>query len=441
MDYSNIFVILFISGSIINFSLDFFLNRVNYRHRLNHGLEIPPELQGLVEEDKLRKTVAYKNARYYLWIPKAILNVVLSLLLVLCGFYNWLYMLLWTWSGSLFVTVLLFVFISSIPAALLNLPFDLYSEFKIEKDFGFNKMTPGMWIADEIKELIVSAMIGVPLIWAAVLLMTHLPSTWWLLLGLVYLAFVFLVSFIYPVLIAPMFNKFTPLEDGELKERLISLLNECGFHAKSLFVMDASKRSGHSNAYFTGLGKNKRIVLYDTLIQQLSVEEIKAVLAHELGHYKHRHIIKKYCIMIPLIFLLLFALYLLTDLPSLYQGFGILPAGVDPSIPTYLKFFGIFLASLAFGDWIWIPSLISNAASRRDEFQADAFSAQLCGSGEPLISALVKLNKENLSELTPPKIYCIFIYDHPPLLERISAIRNTKEKGGRPIEGMPQSQD
>ena len=176
MDYTNIFVILFITGTLINFILDFTLNRISYRHRNKHGTEIPQELEGLVEQEKLEKTVAYKNARYYLWIPNVIVKTVLTLVLVLCGFYNWLYMLLWNWTGSMFLTVLLFVFLSSIPGALLSLPFDLYSEFKIEKDFGFSKMTLGMWIGDQIKEFIISAVITVPLLAAAVFLMTHVSS-------------------------------------------------------------------------------------------------------------------------------------------------------------------------------------------------------------------------------------------------------------------------
>ena len=441
MDYSNIFVILFISGTIINFILDFTLNQISYRHRIKHGKEIPVELEGAVEVEKLEKTVAYKNARYFLWIPSAVLKTILTFVLVLSGFYNWLYMLLWTWTGNIYITVLLFVLLSSIPGEVLSLPFELYSEFKIEKDFGFSKMTLGMWIADEIKGFVVGCVIGIPLLCAAVFLLTHLSSWWWLLLGVVYLAFVFIVSFIYPVLIAPLFNKFTPLEEGELKERLVTLLSKCGFYAKSVFVMDASKRSGHSNAYFTGLGRNKRIVLYDTLIEQLSVDEIEAVLAHELGHYKHKHIVKKYCIMIPLVFVVLFLLSLLINIPALYQGFGMLPGGTGVAVPDFLKFFGVFLVPIVFGDWLWFTSLISNAASRRDEFQADAFSAQLCGSGEPLVSALVKLNKENLSELTPPKIYCIFNYDHPPLLERIRAVRKIKEKGDDRHEEFPTPKD
>ena len=432
MDYTNIFVIIFLFGTLSDFIIDQALEAGNFFYRRKHGTDIPAELEGLVEKEKLEKTVAYKNARYFLWIPRVIIKTLLSLFLVLSGFYALLYMLLWNWTENFYLTVLLFFFISSIPAAIIDLPFALYREFKIEKDFGFSKMTLGMWIMDAIKELIVSLFLMVPLLCAAVFLLSHLSSWWWLLLGVFYLAFVFLASYIYPVLIAPLFNKFTPLEEGELKDALVNLMQKCGFHAKSVFVMDASKRSGHSNAYFTGLGKNKRIVLYDTLIQQLSVEEIVAVLAHELGHYKHKHILKKYCIMIPMVFVVLFVISLLIKNPSLYQGFGMMTSGLV--IPEYFKFFGVFLIPIIFGDWLWVVSLISNAASRHDEFQADAFSAELCGSGEPLISALIKLNKENLSELTPPKIYCIFNYDHPPLLERISAIRKPLKKGDKKDE-------
>ncbi|MBP5358583.1 MAG: M48 family metallopeptidase [Treponema sp.] len=431
MDYTNIFIIIFLLGTLSDFIIDQALEAGNFFYRRKHGTDIPAELEGLVEKEKLEKTVAYKNARYFLWIPRITIKTVLSLVLLLSGFYVWLYMFFWNWTGNFYLTVLLFSLVSSIPAAVIDLPFELYREFKIEKDFGFSKMTLGMWIMDSIKELIVSLVLMVPLLCAAVFLLSHLSTWWWLLLGVFYLAFVFLASYIYPVLIAPLFNKFTPLEEGELKDALVKLMQECGFHAKSVFVMDASKRSGHSNAYFTGLGKNKRIVLYDTLIQQLSVEEIVAVLAHELGHYKHKHILKKYCIMIPMVFVVLFAISLLINNPSLYQGFGMLNGSEGLLISEHFKFLGAFLVPVIFGDWLWVVSLISNAASRHDEFQADAFSARLCGSGEPLISALIKLNKENLSELTPPKIYCIFNYDHPPLLERIAAIRNKNEKGGK----------
>jgi STE24 endopeptidase len=246
------------------------------------------------------------------------------------------------------------------------------------------------------------------------------------MLGIVYVAFSLVASYIYPVLIAPLFNKFTPLEDGDLKTRLTQLLGKTGFTAKSMFVMDASRRSGHSNAYFTGLGKNKRIVLFDTLIAQLLPEEIEAVLAHELGHYKHKHIVKKLCVMIPLIFAVLFFVFFVSKTPLLCKGFGFLPSTFElaagETLPFQMQFLSIFLMGLSFGGFTPLFTLIENASSRRDEFQADAYSAKLCGGGKSLSTALIKLNKENLSEIVPPKIYSVFNYSHPPLLERIRAV-------------------
>jgi len=446
MDFTNIFVILYIVGTLSDFILGQVLEFVSYLNRCSYGLEIPSELEGLVEKSSLEKTVSYKNACYRLWIPRNILSSVLNAFLLLSGVYSWVFTLLWTWSGNIYRTSIIFVLFSSLPGELLDLPFALYREFKIEKDFGFSNMTLKMWIADELKGFVLNLVLIVPLVCAAVAILTHAGFWWWLLLGSVYVAFTFVVSYVYPTLIAPVFNKFTPLPEGELKERLVSLVEKCGFHARSIFVMDASKRSGHSNAYFTGLGKNKRIVLYDTLIDQLSVDEIEAVLAHELGHYKHKHIFKKRCVMIPMIFAVLFILAFLVLIPELYTGFGFNPDGnslfaktasieiiggadgptsifVANAVPAYLWIFGIFLAFEIFSGFGWIASLIGNASSRRDEFQADSFSASMCGNGEPLVQALVKLNKENLSELCPPKIYCLFNYDHPPLLERIRAVR------------------
>ena len=184
--------------------------------------------------------------------------------------------------------------------------------------------------------------------------------------------------------------------------------------------MDASKRSGHSNAYFTGFGKSKRVVLYDTLIEQLTIDEIEAVLGHELGHYKHHHILKKMMFMIPGVFAALFVASLFIKLPELYIGFGF---DVGDFIPYQMMFIGVFLISLVFGEWMDLFRPILNFLSRRDEFQADAFAKKICGSGEPLCTALIKLNKENLSEIQVPKIYSVFNYNHPPLLERIAALR------------------
>ncbi|MBR4323076.1 M48 family metallopeptidase [Treponema sp.] len=420
MDFSNIFVIIFIIGTVFSFSLNMLLERLDFTFRKKHGREIPEILSQHVDFQTLDKTCLYEDAKYRLWIPSSILETILSLYLVFCGFYPALIERIWTWTDNPFFAALLFLVLGGIPGALLSIPFALYSEFGIEKHFGFSNMTIRMWIADEIKGFFVNLLILTPLLLAMIALFKYTAGWWWLLLGCVYLVFSLGISIIYPIFIAPIFNKFTPLEDGELKSRLEELLKKCGFKASGLFVMDASRRSGHSNAYFTGFGKSKRVVLYDTLIEQLTIDEIEAVLGHELGHYKHHHILKKMLFMIPAVFASLFVISLLVNLPLLYKGFGFVSGEV---VPYQMMFIGIFLLSLVFGDWGILLSPIMNSLSRHDEFQADAFAKEICGTGEPLCTALVKLNKENLSEIQVPKIYSVFNYSHPPLLERIKALR------------------
>ena len=435
MKFSNLFVIIYIIGTALSFLLNQILEYADYSFRKKHGMEIPSELSEHIDSETQKKTCAYEDAKYFLWVPKNILSEALSVVLVFSGFYVWLFESLWSWLGNTYLTALLFSVCAGIPGAVLSLPFDLIREFRIEKKFGFSKMTFKLWLLDSLKSLLVGAVLGIPLMCAAVALLTHASSWWWILLGAIYVAFTFIVSYVYPVLIAPMFNKFTPVEEGELKERLEKLLEKTGFKAKSMFVMDASKRSSHSNAYFTGLGKNKRIVLYDTLIQQLSTDEIEAVLAHELGHYKKKHIIRKQCILIPAIFIMLGALSILVKMPMLYEGFGfkltvenLSGTGLFSVCAPQLMFVGMFFAGLVFEGYTPLAGLIANVASRHDEFEADAFSAQLCESGKPLSTALIKLNKENLSETQVPKIYSVFNYSHPPLLERIRAVTSDKVK-------------
>ena len=420
MDFSNIFVIIFIVGTIFSFLLEMLLERIDFSFRKKHGREIPEIVSSHVDSDTLNKTCLYEDAKYRLWIPSSILETLLSFYLVFCGFYPVLIERIWTWTDNSFFAAILFLILGGVPGALLSLPFALYSEFGIEKHFGFSNMTLGMWVADEIKGFFVNMMIMIPLLLAMIGLFKYASDWWWILLGCIYFAFSIGISIIYPIFIAPIFNKFTPLEEGELKTRLEELLKKCGFKASGLFVMDASRRSGHSNAYFTGFGKSKRVVLYDTLIEQLSVDEIEAVLGHELGHYKHHHILKKMIFMIPAVFVVLFVISMLVKMPSLYSGFGFVNVEV---VPYQMMFIGIFLLSLVFGEWGILLNPIMNFLSRRDEFQADAFAKKICGTGEPLCTALIKLNKENLSEIQVPKIYSVFNYNHPPLLERIAALR------------------
>ncbi|MDO4506621.1 MAG: M48 family metallopeptidase [Spirochaetales bacterium] len=423
MNYSNVFVILFLAGTFYDFFINQLLEFIDYSFRRKHGTEVPKELAGHVDSEKLKQVCAYEDAKYFFWIPKNIVNLAISLVLVISGFYVWVFNLSWGWTNNVYLTILLFVFLSSIPSTVLMIPFNLYREFKIEKKFGFSNMTLKMYILDSIKETLVSLFIAVPLILAAVAFIGHFEKLWWLYFGLVYLAIALGLSYVYPIWIAPLFNKFVPLEDGELKTKIEVLFGKTGFKTSGIFTMDASKRSNHSNAYFTGLGKNKRIVLYDTLVNQLTTEEVVAVLAHELGHCKHHHITKRMIVTVPLIFAALYAVSVLIKIDSLYAGFGF---DTEKGFAA-LKFVGMFLLGLSFGGFDTIASLISNASSRRDEFQADKYSKDMCGSGTPLSTALIKLNKENLSEIVPPKIYSVFNYSHPPLLERIRAVDGLKD--------------
>lgn len=424
MNYSSIFFIIFVAGVIFDFFLNHLLEYIDYKNRQKHGKEIPQELAGFITKESLSKTCEYEDAKYKLWLPSNILSTLLSFLLVCIGFYSW--SLNFIHNGitqNTFLCLLLFGFFSSIPVRILEIPFELYGEFGIEKRFGFSTMTVKTWILDTVKGFIVNLLLLCILLGLMNFIFSTFENTWWLFLGIVYVGFSLLISIIYPLFIAPLFNKFSPLEESELKSRLENLLQKCGFKSSGLYVMDASKRSKHSNAYFTGFGKSKRVVLYDTLIAQLTPSEIEAVLGHELGHYKKHHIIKRLFVMIPVIIFMLFLAFTLSRMPSVYQAFGFdfsQTAGENwGNVP---QFIGIFLLSLIFGGFSNLAGAVSNYFSRKDEFEADAFSKEICGSGESLSSALIKLNKENLSEISVPKIYSVFNYNHPPLLERLKAL-------------------
>lgn len=424
------FLAIFVVASSVNFVLDEVLEYIDYRSRVKNGTKVPKELFGYADSKVLKRTVDYENEKYFLFIPRHVLSFALSLALVFSGYYVGIYNWLFYRTGSVYLTALFFTFLVAVPEYLLSIPFDIKSTFTIEKKYGFSKMTAGLWLLDQLKGLLVSTVISVPLLLLAVYLLLHIPNYWWILLSAVYIAFSLGISFLYPVVIAPLFNKFTPLASQELKNRLEKLLAKTGFESKGIFVMDASRRSSHSNAYFTGFGRNKRVVLYDTLLDQLSVDETESVLAHELGHYSLNHITRRIFAIIPLVVLLLFAASVLVKIPSLYTAFGFEPEvsvllddgrRIESVLP-YIRFVGVFLMELVFAPFSPIISLVANFFSRRDEFQADAYSAQMCERSRSLVTALIKLHKENLSEVTPPKIYCVFNYSHPPLLERIRAL-------------------
>ncbi|MGD2074199.1 MAG: M48 family metallopeptidase [Gammaproteobacteria bacterium] len=294
--------------------------------------------------------------------------------------------------------------------AILELPFSVYHTFVIEERFGFNRTTPATFVGDLLKQTLLMLAIGIPLAWAALWLMQESGRLWWLYLWILWVGFSLLMLWAYPAVIAPLFNKFTPLEDQSLRQRIQALLDRCGFRSQGIYVMDGSRRSGHGNAYFTGLGRNKRIVFFDTLLKSLETPEIEAVLAHELGHFKRRHVQKRILTMVLVSLGGLALLGWLAQQPWFYHGLGVEQLSNHLALLLFLMVAPIFAAFL---------QPLSAWFSRRHEFEADDYAAQQSNAAD-LVHALVKLYKENASTLTPDPLYSAFHDSHPPAPVRIS---------------------
>jgi len=298
-------------------------------------------------------------------------------------------------------------------SSLLEAPFSLYRTFVIEERFGFNKMTLALYLIDALKSLLLGAILGLPLLLGILWLMERMGEYWWLYVWLVWVVFNLLILFIYPSFIAPLFNKFTPLQDEAMRARIEALLNKCGFTAQGLFVMDGSKRSAHGNAYFTGFGKTKRIVFFDTLLERLSGNEVEAVLAHELGHFKRHHVIKRIVATFIMSLGFLWVLGLLMQTTWFYQGLGV----NTPSTALALLLFFMILPIFSFS----LHPLLS-AYSRKHEFEADAYAAKQTAATD-MVNALVKLYQDNASTLTPDPLYSAFYDSHPPAMARIAHLQ------------------
>ena len=294
--------------------------------------------------------------------------------------------------------------------ALLELPFSLYHTFVIEERFGFNKTTPKLFAADLLKQSLLMLLLGIPLAWAALWLMKESGTLWWFYLWLLWAGFSLLMLWLYPTVIAPLFNKFTVLEDSDLQKRIQSLLDRCGFKSKGIYVMDGSRRSGHGNAYFTGMGQNKRIVFFDTLLKSLDADEIEAVLAHELGHFKRRHVTKRIITMMLMSLAGLALLGWLADQTWFYQGLGVLQPSNHMALLIFLMVSPVFTFFL---------QPVSAWFSRKHEFEADDYAASQA-SALDLVHALVKLYRENASTLTPDPLYSAFYDSHPPAPVRVA---------------------
>jgi len=381
---------------------------------------VPVDFIGRIELADHRKAADYTAAKVRLGLIEITVDVAVLLALTLGGGLGLIDQMLRSWLGSghlqglaLFAGVALIGFVIGLPASL-------YRTFVIETRFGFNKLTWPLWLADLAKGAALTVAIGGPLLFAVLWLMDVMGKHWWFYVWLVWLATNLLILFLYPTVIAPLFNKFTPLEDASLKARIEALLARCGFASSGLFVMDGSKRSAHGNAYFTGFGRAKRIVFFDTLLEKLAPEEIEAVLAHELGHFKHRHVIKRIALSGALSLAFLWLLGLLLDQPWFFAGLGV---GADGTESTTRTAMGLLLFSMVLPVFLFPLAPLTSGLSRQHEYEADAYAAKQTAAGD-LIAALVKLYRDNAATLTPDPLHSLFHDSHPPASQRIARLHS-----------------
>lgn len=416
-----IFLVFFVASTITKLSLAF----INYFHRKKHLGIIPKELEGRLDQEKMKKIDEYSNIKLIYSLCTMIISRIIILLFLCLGFYPWLVSVFNGWTQNLYFLVILFFFTDDLLDTVLSIPGDLYFHFGIEKKFGFNKMTLGLWFSDLIKDLILSFVIKAIMLIVLVFVFKTFADMWWLPIWCFMILFSLAMQVIYPQFIAPLFNKFSPLPDGELRDKLTSLLVKSGYKPDGLFVVDSSKRSTHSNAYFTGMGKAKRIVLYDTLIEKMTPDELTAVMGHEIGHRKKGHILKNMITSFVKSLVMLFLASKLLTLSSLYNGFGFVISADHINEAYYI---GLFLLVIIFSPISYFFQPFSAWRSRCHEYEADRFSAELTNIPEALIEGLIKLNLDNLSNLYPAPSYVRFYASHPPLLQRIAALRKIQEE-------------
>ena len=416
-----VLTLLFSLALLANVAVKFWLASRQIRAVARHRGAVPAEFAATIPLDAHQRAADYTIAKLRFGLLELALAAAVLLAWTLLGGLDWLNSLLLDTLGPrpLLQPLALLVVFAAINA-LIELPVSLYQTFVIEERFGFNKMTLRLWLGDLLKSTLVSFVIGVPLAALVLWLMQATGSLWWLWTWALWMGFSLLMLVIYPTVIAPLFNKFQPLQDESLTERVTQLMARCGFAAKGLFVMDGSRRSAHANAYFTGFGAAKRVVFFDTLLQQLTPPEVEAVLAHELGHFKHKHIIKRIAGLFAASLAGLALLGWLSQQAWFYAGLGVapnLPPAMGGAVPNHALALLLFMLAVPLFTFFLSPLMAQ--LSRKHEFEADAYAATQA-SAQDLSNALVKLYKDNASTLTPDPLYVRFYYSHPPASERIA---------------------
>ncbi len=411
------FTFLFILGLVLSTATRYYLAGRHIRHIAKHRDQVPADFASKVSLPEHHKAADYTMAKLRLGLFEIALSAAILIIFTLLGGIQLLQNVTIELLGPGITQQIALLISISLITGVIDLPFSLYRQFGIEEQFGFNRMSLKLFALDSIKGIILGLVIGLPLLWVVLTLMTEAGEYWWIWTWFVWVGFNALLLWLFPTFIAPLFNKFKPLEDGPLKERIENLLKRCDFTSQGLFIMDGSKRSAHGNAYFTGMGKAKRIVFFDTLIERLNPEEIEAVLAHELGHFKRQHIRKRLIQSFALSFLVLGLLGWISTKPWFYLGLGVMPdlngynAGLALALfMLVMPVFGFFLTP------------INSMGSRKHEYEADTFAAEK-SSAHDLITALVKLYQDNAATLTPDPLYSKFYDSHPPAPLRIAHLQ------------------
>jgi STE24 endopeptidase len=409
----NAFGVAFLAAVAAAAGVRYWLGVRHLRHIESHRAAVPPQFAGQISLESHQRAADYTCAKTRLALAAATLEIALALLLTFGGGLEWLHQA----SASLFAEGiargLTLIVLTVMVMTVAELPFSLYRTFRVEARFGFNKMTPALFWKDFFKGLLVGAALGLPLAAAVLWLMAQMGEYWWFYAWLTWMGFNVLMLAVYPLWIAPLFNKFTPMENPAVKDRVERLLARCGFKVRGLMVMDGSLRSSHGNAYFTGFGKSKRIVFFDTLLERLDPPEVEAVLAHELGHFKLRHVVKRIAWTFAASFFFLWLLGTLMDKSWFYAGLNV----ATPSTAMALILFFVVIPNFTF---LLQPLLAMY--SRRHEFEADHYAAQHAVAAD-LVSALTKLYKENAATLTPDPLHSMFYDSHPPALARIGRLQ------------------
>lgn len=411
------FTLIFLIALTITTLTQVWLAARHIRHIRAHQDKVPEQFASKISLADHRKAADYTCAKTHIDYPDIALHTVLLLLFTVGGGLDALSSFWSSWLDDAITHGMALIASAVLILGIAAIPLRYYKTFVIEAQYGFNKMTPAMFVADLIKQAVLGLLLGAPLLLCVLWLMERMGEHWWLYAWFVWVIFNLFVVAVFPTWIAPLFNKFTPLEDEPLKTRIEQLMAKCSFKASGLFVMDGSRRSNHGNAYFTGFGKNKRIVFFDTLLARLDPGEIEAVLAHELGHFKHRHVIKHIVVSFSMSLVFLWVLGYLMQQDWFYTGLGVHVAHVPSTAMALLLFF------LVMPVFTFLLHPLSSIYSRKHEFEADAFAAQHASADE-LIQALVKLYQDNAATLTPDPLHSAFYDSHPPASIRVAHLQS-----------------